>query len=158
DPIEGMSHPVRNEAAAHFEAELATDLPKVLGDPAQLRQVIHNLLTNARDAACQHRGAHDARIKVQTRLIQGDDGSRSVRLSVSDNGPGFAQQVLARVFEPYVTTKATGTGLGLAIVKKIIEEHHGRVDISNRPDGGARISILFMLLAGQDGDESPPKP
>ncbi len=71
----------------------------------------------------------------------------SVRLSVSDNGPGFAPEVLPRVFEPYVTTKTTGTGLGLAIVKKIVEEHGARVDISNGADGGARISVLFTRLA-----------
>jgi nitrogen fixation/metabolism regulation signal transduction histidine kinase len=70
-----------------------------------------------------------------------------VRLTVSDNGPGFAPQVIARVFEPYVTTKTGGTGLGLAIVKKIVEEHGGRIDVSNRREGGARISILLTRLA-----------
>jgi len=65
---------------------------------------------------------------------------------VSDTGPGFEPQVLTRVFEPYVTTKSTGTGLGLAIVKKIIEEHGGRIDVSNRREGGARVSILFTRL------------
>ncbi|MER1967472.1 ATP-binding protein [Castellaniella sp. GW247-6E4] len=155
DPIEGMGHGTGAATAAHIEAQLAGDLPTVLGDPAQLRQVIHNLLANARDAACQHRGAAEARIIVQTRRIQADDGTRSVRLSVTDNGPGFAPQVLARVFEPYVTTKATGTGLGLAIVKKIIEEHHGRVDISNSSNGGARISILFTHLSDQSPAAAP---
>jgi len=149
DPVDGMVHSVGGAPAAHIEAQLAEALPTLQGDPAQLRQVIHNLVANARDAACQHRGTADARIMVQTRLIQAEDGTRSVRLRVIDNGPGFAPQVIARVFEPYVTTKATGTGLGLAIVKKIIEEHHGRVDISNQDDGGARISILFTLMSGQ---------
>ncbi|HEX7387063.1 MAG TPA: ATP-binding protein [Castellaniella sp.] len=133
---------------AHFSAQLAPDLPSIQGDPAQLRQVIHNLLANARDAACQQHPAGDAEVRVQTRLIRPDaePDHASVRLSVSDNGSGFAPEVLPRVFEPYVTTKATGTGLGLAIVKKIIEEHGAQVDISNRADGGARISILFRNL------------
>jgi nitrogen fixation/metabolism regulation signal transduction histidine kinase len=135
--------------AAHFSAQLEPDLPHIEGDPAQLRQVIHNLLANARDAACQHHPSGDAQIQVQTRLIRPEDepDRASVRLSVSDNGPGFAAEVLPRVFEPYVTTKATGTGLGLAIVKKIVEEHGAQVDISNRADGGARISILFTRLS-----------
>jgi nitrogen fixation/metabolism regulation signal transduction histidine kinase len=134
---------------ARFSAQLAPDLPRIEGDPAQLRQVIHNLLANARDAACQHHPSGGGHVQVQTRLIRPDDqpDRASVRLSVADNGPGFAAEVLPRVFEPYVTTKATGTGLGLAIVKKIVEEHDAQVDISNRTGDGARISILFTRLA-----------
>ncbi|MGE4368878.1 MAG: ATP-binding protein [Burkholderiaceae bacterium] len=144
---------VRNDGhSVAIEAEFATDLPLIQGDTTQLRQVIHNLLANARDAASQSRGLENAKIYVETRMIRGggeaDTNQPAVRLTVSDNGDGFAPQVLARVFEPYVTTKASGTGLGLAIVKKIVEEHGGRVDISNRREGGARISILLTRLAG----------
>jgi len=147
DPAEPA--PPTSPGAARFDALLAADLPPIQGDPAQLRQVIHNLLANARDAACQHAAPGTAEVRVQTRLIRPEDGSGQprVRLTVSDNGPGFAPEVLHRVFEPYVTTKPTGTGLGLAIVKKIIEEHAAQVDISNRTEGGARISILFSRLA-----------
>lgn len=134
-----------------IEVEFDAGVPVIEGDLTQLRQVIHNLLANARDAATQDRPLAEARIYVQTKLTQSrsDDGAEhlAVRLTVSDNGPGFAPQVLTRVFEPYVTTKATGTGLGLAIVKKIIEEHGGRIDVSNRREGGARISILLTRLA-----------
>jgi nitrogen fixation/metabolism regulation signal transduction histidine kinase len=66
-----------------------------------------------------------------------------VRLSVSDNGGGFAEHVKARVFEPYVTTKPKGTGLGLPIVKKIVEEHHGAIRVENIRPQGARISITL---------------
>ena len=63
-----------------------------------------------------------------------------MRLSITDNGPGFAPKILARAFEPYVTSKPRGTGLGLAMVKKIVEEHGGRIDLQNRADGkGARV-------------------
>ena len=55
-----------------------------------------------------------------------------------DNGPGFPPDILARAFEPYVTTKAKGTGLGLAIVKKIVEEHNGSIEIRNRMPAGRR--------------------
>ena len=98
---------------------------------------------------------------MQTRLMETsrDDqaGMHAVRLTVADNGPGFEPQVLSRVFEPYVTTKAMGTGLGLAIVKKIVEEHGGRIDVANRREGGARISILLTRLAssGSDIDAAP---
>ena len=134
-----------------IEAELELGLPGIEGDPTQLRQVIHNLLANARDAIALVDDP-EAKIRVQTKLTysrtdETGTGSKAVRLTVSDSGPGFEQQVLNRVFEPYVTTKSSGTGLGLAIVKKIIEEHGGRIDVSNRREGGARVSILFARLA-----------
>jgi len=134
-----------------IDVDFEDGLPDIEGDPTQLRQVIHNLLANARDAATQEHSRDQARIYVHTRLThtpseQGAD-RLAVRMTVSDNGPGFAPQVLNRVFEPYVTTKAGGTGLGLAIVKKIVEEHNGRIDISNRREGGARVSILLTRLA-----------
>ena len=138
-----------------LEVALAQGLPWVLGDPTQLRQVVHNLLANARDALADV--AQGGLIEVTTQLtdagnLEGELTS-AVRFTVSDNGPGFSTQVLQRAFEPYVTTKAQGTGLGLAIVRKIIDEHSGRIDLSNRRDGGARVSILLtQLTAGVDAN------
>ena len=77
------------------------------------------------------------------------DSGQWVRLSVLDEGPGFAEHILKRAFEPYVTTKVKGTGLGLAVVKKIMDEHGGRVDLSNRmTEGkviGAQVSLSFAV-------------
>ncbi|SHN42912.1 Signal transduction histidine kinase involved in nitrogen fixation and metabolism regulation [Duganella sacchari] len=133
--------------------QLAAGLPFIMGDETQLRQVIHNLLQNAQDAMAElPEGAPQARIDVTTEAIhyQGADGSTrtAVRLAISDNGPGFAPKILARAFEPYVTSKARGTGLGLPMVKKIIEEHGGRIDIQNHVDrSGASVLILLLKLA-----------
>jgi len=133
--------------------QLGAGLPLVMGDPTQLRQVIHNLLQNAQDAMAElPAGAPQPRIDVITEAIhyQGADGSTrtAVRLAISDNGPGFAPKILARAFEPYVTSKARGTGLGLPMVKKIIEEHGGRIDIQNHVDrSGASVLILLLKLA-----------
>jgi nitrogen fixation/metabolism regulation signal transduction histidine kinase len=70
-----------------------------------------------------------------------------VRLTITDNGPGFSPKILARAFEPYVTSKSRGTGLGLAMVKKIVEEHGGRIDIQNRRNTpGAKVVILLLKL------------
>jgi nitrogen fixation/metabolism regulation signal transduction histidine kinase len=66
-------------------------------------------------------------------------------LSVTDNGQGFPVDVMARAFEPYVTTKSHGTGLGLAIVKKIVEEHQGLIKLENLAAGGASIVITLPL-------------
>jgi nitrogen fixation/metabolism regulation signal transduction histidine kinase len=132
---------------------LAPTLPHVMGDPGQLRQVIHNLLQNAQDAMADlPAGSPAPRIDVVTEAIhyQGADGGTriAVRLVISDNGPGFAPKILARAFEPYVTSKARGTGLGLAMVKKIIDEHGGRIDIQNHVDrSGASVLILLLKLA-----------
>jgi nitrogen fixation/metabolism regulation signal transduction histidine kinase len=133
----------------HLEVSLAPNLPLIEGDSTQLRQVIHNLLANARDALADMPEAGAMMVATQVAEAQPQDGppQQSVRLTVMDSGPGFPAHVLQRVFEPYVTTKAQGTGLGLAIVRKIVEEHGGRIDVSNRRDGGARVSILFTRLA-----------
>lgn len=141
------------DATDIIHAALAPDLPQVMGDPTQLRQVIHNLLQNAQDAlADRGPGAPPPRIDVATEIIHytGASGAAgiAVRLAIMDNGPGFAPKILARAFEPYVTSKARGTGLGLPMVKKIIDEHGGRIDIQNRPDGsGASVFILLLKLA-----------
>jgi nitrogen fixation/metabolism regulation signal transduction histidine kinase len=118
---------------------LADELPPVWADGAQIRQVIHNLVQNAQDS---HENARQtsAAIEVRTELA----GDR-VRLAVSDHGGGFPEELMARIFEPYVTTKPRGTGLGLAIVKKIVDEHHGSVAIENRPHRGASVSVLLPL-------------
>lgn len=132
-----------------LQISLYEGLPTVEGDPTQLRQVIHNLLSNAMDALEHDQNQQHPCIVVRTSLTESDNkkAASAVRLVVSDNGSGFDEAILARVFEPYITTKSTGTGLGLAIVKKIIEEHGGKIDIANRQEGGARISILFVRLA-----------
>jgi len=121
---------------------MAPDLPAVRGDSARLRQVIHNLLQNAQDTVID---VAEPAIMVRTEAVPG-----GVRLSVSDNGKGFSEQVKARVFEPYVTTKPRGTGLGLPIVKKIIEEHSGTIQIENIRPCGARISITLPVIPQYD--------
>jgi nitrogen fixation/metabolism regulation signal transduction histidine kinase len=120
---------------------LGAGLPPVWADAVQIRQVIHNLVQNAQDALENARASGRLpAIEVRTEL----DGDR-VRLAVSDNGGGFPEELIARIFEPYVTTKPRGTGLGLAIVKKIIDEHHGSVAIENRAPRGAAVSVLLPL-------------
>ncbi len=121
-----------------IKQKLAEKLPEVRGDSAQLRQVLHNLLQNAQDALID---ALRPVIEVKTEAVHG-----GVQLSVRDNGCGFSEEIRARVFEPYVTTKLKGTGLGLPIVKKIIEEHDGLIHIENMKPLGAQISIILPAV------------
>ena len=116
-----------------IHAELAAELPPVMGDATQIRQVIHNLLQNAEDSLADR---DDPEIQLLTRA-----DARRVDLILRDNGAGFPPEILSRAFEPYVTTKTRGTGLGLAIVKKIIDEHEGEIRLANREAGGAEIRI-----------------
>jgi len=130
---------------------LENDLPKIMGDATQLRQVVHNLLQNAQDATSELNGERAPQIDVRTESIRYSDADGATRiavsLSITDNGPGFDSKVMARAFEPYVTSKPRGTGLGLPVVKKIVEEHGGRIELQNRKDGpGARVSILLLKL------------
>ena len=135
--------------------EAAPDVPAIVGDATQLRQVIHNLVQNALDAVADRA---DARVRVRTEAARTEQGDvRAVRLHVIDNGPGFADHVLRRAYEPYVTTKSKGTGLGLAVVKKIADEHGARVRLVNLPPvggdggagvtGGAQVSLSFSKIA-----------
>ncbi|WP_431108669.1 ATP-binding protein [Variovorax paradoxus] len=131
-----------------LRSELDERCPPIRGDAQQIRQVIHNLLQNAQDAAeaAASTTGRAGEVVIRTRL--GDSGQR-VRLTVQDSGPGFAENILKRAFEPYVTTKTKGTGLGLAVVKKIADEHGARIELSNRVvDGavaGAQVSLSFAL-------------
>ena len=136
-----------------LSAHLEPLLPRIQGDATQLRQVIHNLVQNALDAVSDQDHGH---VEVRTSRAVGDQGElRAIRLTVIDNGHGFAEKVLKRAFEPYVTTKTKGTGLGLAVVKKIADEHHARLRVANlhrgdEPDGaviGARVSLSFSTFA-----------
>lgn len=136
-------------AAVPVKLALEPECPSVLADAQQVRQIVHNLVQNAQDATPPD---SDGVVTLRTRLS--DNGQR-VRLQVLDDGPGFADAILARAFEPYVTTKAKGTGLGLAVVKKIMDEHGGRVELANRRDGaqtlGAQVSLSFRVANMQQG-------
>ncbi len=131
------------QSGARIQSQLAPQLPLVTADVNQIRQVIHNLLTNAQDALT---GQAAPQISISTERIR-----NYAWLRVTDNGGGFPEGIIKRAFEPYVTTKPKGTGLGLAIVKKIVDEHQGQIVIENMPHAdavgvaGARISISLPL-------------
>jgi len=124
-----------------LEVRLAPEATRLVADRGRLRQLLHNLLTNAVEAL---EGKPGGSITVATRLVQ-RDGEDVVEIVVEDNGPGFQRDLIGQVFDPYVTTKPRGTGLGLAIVRKIVEEHGGHVEADNRTDGGALVRVELPL-------------
>lgn len=108
---------------------------QVEADAGCLRQVLHNVLKNALEA-----NSTDPHIIVSLSTYKEHD-TPFVELKIQDNGHGVSEEVLGRIFDPYVTTKTKGTGLGLAIVKKIVEEHGGIIWMENNPEGGASVII-----------------
>jgi nitrogen fixation/metabolism regulation signal transduction histidine kinase len=123
---------------ARLEIRLADALPLISADPALLRQVIHNLMQNAEDALSsidKHGVITVTTARLQDKLV----------FCVADNGTGIREDVVARIFEPYVTTKAKGTGLGLPIVKKIIDEHRGTIHVENIAPHGAAVTIYLPI-------------
>jgi nitrogen fixation/metabolism regulation signal transduction histidine kinase len=127
-------------AAIHLA--LDERLEGIEADRGRVRQILNNLVTNALEAL---ETAPQPRLEIATRLETAEEGEYAA-VAVCDNGPGFQRELLSRVFDPYVTSKPKGTGLGLAIVKKIVEEHGGRIEADNRPEGGARVKVLLPVV------------
>ncbi len=123
-------------SGARFQTRLEAGLPLIDADAGRLRQLLHNLIKNALEATPDS----GARITLSTHSLPD-----FVELSVRDHGPGIPREIMAQLFEPYVTTKPKGTGLGLAIVKKIAEEHGGTLSAENPQDGGARLVLRLPV-------------
>jgi len=107
-------------------------VPNIMADPEFLRSVFNNLFINAVQAMGS--GGGNLNIKISP-------DEHSVKFEVSDTGPGIAQENLAKIFEPYFSTKETGTGLGLAIVQKILEMHNGSVEVESTVGEGTKFTV-----------------
>ncbi len=113
----------------------------VEADQGRLRQVFHNVIKNAIEAAS---GQDKIKLTIQSRLTTINNQTWAV-LALTDDGPGFPDTMISNIFDPYVTNKPKGTGLGLAIVKKIIEDHGGAIHAENSIDG-AKITIRLPII------------
>ena len=124
--------------ACTFDA-VFSNIPAVMyADTTAMRQVLHNIFKNAAEAAEE---AAQPEVHIHT-----DNTDGKITLTVTNNGKSFSKDMLANAFEPYVTDKPTGTGLGLPVVKKIVEEHGGRIALSNPAEGGASVKITLPAL------------
>ena len=136
---------VHEDAAARhvtIDCAMPEGLPPVSADRVQLSQVLLNLLVNGMDAACD--SANRARrVAIEARRAD----SRTVEVTVADSGHGIAPDMLSKVFEPFVTTKATGLGIGLAVSRTIVEAHGGRLWAQNDPQAGAVFRFTLPVAA-----------
>ena len=122
-----LSRPIK------IELQKASDLPEVEHDSDQIHQVILNLLLNAVQAIDR-----EGKVCVE---IEGRDGYAMV--VVSDTGRGISPQNLPNIFRPFYTTKGNGTGLGLSLAHRIVEDHHGRIEVSSTVGNGSRFTVLL---------------
>lgn len=121
------------------------DFPHVMGDEAMLQETLVNVLLNALEAM-----PNGGALSITTRLsLTGGPPPHSetegVEIFVSDEGPGFAEDELDKIFEPFYSSKPKGTGMGLTITKRVVEQHGGRVRLLNREESGAIVSIFLPV-------------
>jgi signal transduction histidine kinase len=128
-----------DHAAIQLNLSLGEGLPRLQCDPSQIEQVLLALIVNAMDAM-----ARGGNLWLETRLSE--DG-RSIAITVRDDGPGIAPEILPKIFEPFVTTKehGHGTGLGLAVSRSIIERHSGKISLQSEPGKGTTVTITLPV-------------
>lgn len=152
--IRGMDGLLAKDATpgSQFILEVATELPPVQADEAQLRQLISNLAANAREAIAGHEQGGQVVLRLRDvtmsrteldALLLGETlpEGRYVQLTVEDNGCGIDPAHLGRIFDPFFSTRLTGRGLGLAIVLGIVRAHHGAISVTSRPGTGTHVSV-----------------
>lgn len=122
--------------------------PHIVGHYDPLRRAFSNLIRNAAEA-CGGRGALDVTVAREGAIV---------RVAIADDGPGVPADRRANIFEPYVTDKAEGTGLGLAIVKQAVDFHHGTIQVSETPGGGATFTIRLPLTLEAERPARAPEP
>jgi two-component system sensor histidine kinase HydH len=123
------------------ERAIARDLPPLDADRDRIKQVLLNLILNAIQAM-----PGGGKLTLGASVSGG-----TLAIEVSDTGSGIAPDVLPRLFEPYVTTKAKGLGLGLAIARRIVEAHRGTIEAGNRPEGGSRFRVILPVAGARRG-------
>ena len=128
----------QGDGKVSFQLNLCPGPDGLAADAGRLRQMLHNLIRNAGQAA------DPVEINITSEVIE-KQGQAQLQLEIRDNGPGFPDSILEQPFQPYVTHKQDGSGLGLAICRKIVSEHDGKMAISNPAEGGASVLVTMPL-------------
>jgi signal transduction histidine kinase len=127
-----LSRPIK------IELQEDPDLPEVEHDRDQIHQVLLNLLLNAVQAV-----ERTGTVRVEIGSHEHCAGEDYARVVVSDDGPGISSQNLPNIFRPFYTTKGDGTGLGLSLARRIVEEHHGRIEVNSVAGKGSQFTVLL---------------
>jgi signal transduction histidine kinase len=142
----------RRRGAVSIHTDFAPEVPELLADSHQLRQLFSNLLANAFEAL-----GGEGHVEIRTALVPaeeepsgtGEYATPQVMVEVRDSGPGIAPDDLERIFSPFFTTKPQGTGLGLAIVRKVVDAHDGRIDAVSAPGRGATFKVTLPVVPSE---------
>lgn len=126
-----------NEKGVKVDIDLAGELPNVSIDRVQIQQVVFNLVRNAVEALEK---SPVRNLRIATRRVD-----NSIEVSVTDSGPGVSEEVAAKLFEPFMTTKPTGMGLGLSICRSIVESHGGKIGATSAHGAGANFTFSLPL-------------
>jgi len=138
--------------AVSIDTVIETDVPEMLADPHQLRQLFSNLLANAFEAL-----GGEGHVDLRAWLLPGEDepvGAADpqppqVVVEVRDSGPGITADDMERIFSPFFSTKPQGTGLGLAIVRKVVDAHDGHIDAVSAPGRGATFRVTLPVVPSE---------
>ncbi len=150
DPVDVLTDVVlftsrfAGQSEVEIEERFPSDLPRVIADPDQLKQVFLNLITNAVQAMEETGG---------TIVLSARDKEDFLEVSVADTGPGIPAEDLGKVFDPFYSTRDAGTGLGLTIVHRIIDEHDGHIEVQSGPDGTTFTVSLPVALSEDETTE-----
>ena len=129
-------------ANTRLQLAIADSVPDIAGDETQLEIVLHNLIANAIDAATQSTGSER---NIELRVLAAEN---AITMTVEDSGPGISPQLIAQLFEPFVTNKPDGMGLGLAISRSLVSAHGGEITCGpGQRLGGARFTVTLPIFA-----------
>jgi signal transduction histidine kinase len=142
--------PTARAANIDLKTYLPADLPPVLLDKELFKQALLNMLLNALQAMPQSgaitiQAAVDSSSIAPARSSGADGGGQRLCLSIIDTGQGIPPDLLAKIFQPFFSTKPNGSGLGLPTTRKIVEAHHGTIDVQSEPGKGTKITIKLPL-------------
>jgi two-component system nitrogen regulation sensor histidine kinase GlnL len=146
-----MAEGKMRRGAVSIDTDIAPNVPDLLADPQQLRQLFSNLLANAFESL-----EGEGRVEIRATLrpaeepVEGGDLlPPQVVIEVRDDGPGMTADDLERIFSPFFTTKPQGTGLGLAIVRNVVDAHDGRITATSAPGRGATFKVTLPVVPSE---------
>lgn len=134
---------------SQVQVDIDEDVPELMADASQLRQLVTNLIMNALEAM-----GPDGRVNVKVSRVA-DDGEPAssgmpapgeITIEVNDTGPGISEDDLERIFSPFFTTKPQGTGLGLSIVRKVVDAHDGIIEARSAPGRGTTFRVTLPVV------------